>query len=350
MAGLLRRTARILAACAILAVAACGITAVGVGTGSSSGDVDGGGGPGDGGPSSSSSGSGSSSGSTGDAGIDAPTTCTADLENDPANCGACGHDCQDGGCFESMCLPTVFVANEPGVNGVAIAGTDLVWTRPGAGLVRAMPLAGGSPTTRIAATSGGPTNPQGIASDGISLFITDRGNGFVWKWTVAGSPNWSVSPIDSPTGIAFDGTAIYITIQNQDHVASMPPNGAAPTARMSGLNYPGGVALTATQIFASSSSGIMSGPKDGGTPVTIVSPTTRFQDGGGDLIHSGIAIEGTTVFFTVESKGIVATVPVGGGAGKVLARSQNGPIGIVANAKTVYWANSGNGNIMKVAR
>src|SRR5689334_1051610 len=117
VAGIVRTTTRGLAACAILALAACGITAVGT---SSSDD---GGGANDGGASSSSSsGSGSSSGSSGDSGVDA-TPCSTDLETDPANCGACGHDCQGGGCFESMCVPTVFLANEPGVTGVAIAGS-----------------------------------------------------------------------------------------------------------------------------------------------------------------------------------------------------------------------------------
>jgi hypothetical protein len=331
---------------ALATLTACGLTAVGLSGAGGGEDSD----ASTSTSSSTSSGSAAVDSATNDAGPDAPATCVADLDRDPANCGSCGHDCQGGGCASGNCQPTVFVANEPGVVGVAVVGADIMWTRPGPGLVRAMAAAGGTPRTILSEDGGGPPSPHGIATDGVSLFLTDRSAGRVMKYETDGGAVWATGIFSTPSGIATDGTAVYFTIQNQDGVLSVPAVGGDAGPRMSGLNYPAGVALSTDRIFASSGSGIMAGPKDGGSPVLIVSPASRFKDGGGDLIHSGIAIEGNTVFFTIDTLGIVATVPVLGGAGRVLARTQNGPFGIAASATTVYWANNGAGTIMKLAR
>lgn len=285
-----------------------------------------------------------------DASSDGATTCVADLATDPANCGACAHDCQGGACIAGACQPTVFVMNEPGVTDVAVVGSNLVWTRPGAGLVRSMALAGGTPTTIISSEAGGPTSPRSVATDGVSLFFTDRNAGQVLKYDLDGGAVWKAGIFSSPTGIATDGTAVFFNIQDQDTILSVPMNGGDASTRMTSLNYAGGVAVHGGRIYASSSSGILVAPSDGGVPLTNISPTSRFQDSGPDLIHNDVTVDGTTAWFTIDSLGIVASVPTTGGVATVVAPPQSSPIGITVSPTTLYWANSGNGTIMKLAR
>lgn len=339
----MRPLSRALAAVFVLLGAACGLSVVGTSTLEPKDDA--------GVTSSSSSGalpigdSGSS-----DAPVDAPA-CVADLTSDPANCGVCAHDCQGGACASGICQPAVFVANETGVTGVAVGGADLVWTRPSSGLVRRMPRTGGTPTTLSAADAGGLANPTGVTTNSGSVFLTDRGAGIVARFELDGGATWSRASFDSPTDVASDGTSVFFTIQNQDSVWSLPMDGKGDAGlRMSGLNYPASVDVEGGRIFAASGSGILVAPKDGGAPVSNVSPTSRFKDGGGDLIHTGVIVEGPIAWFTIESLGIVASIPATGGVATVLASGQAAPIGIAVTPTTIYWANRDAGTIMKLAR
>lgn len=319
-------------------LAACGLGVVGAAPG---GD---GGGDADPGPSDGAL-------ADGDAADSGTAACAADLASDPANCGACGHDCLGGACAAGACQPTVFVSGEDGVTGVAIVGSALYWTRETAGLVRTAPLAGGAPTTLLSVGAGGPKNPCGIGTDGTSLFVTDRFDAKISKWSVAGVEAWTRSSFDSATGIAVYGATVFVTSQALDQIVAADSDGANPAPRMSSLNYPAGVAVANGLLFASSGSGILMAPVDTGTPVGTVSPTSRFQDGGGDLIHTGIAADGATLWFTIGSRGVVATIPAAsGGSARVIAPQQTDPVGITVSPTAIYWAARGANAIMKLAR
>ena len=325
----------------IAVVAACGLSAVGATNVT-----------GDGGSVDGSSSAGDGALTDGPDGPDGPgddggaTTCIGDRMTDPANCGACNHDCLGGACVGGACQPTVFVAGESGARGVAVVGQTLLWTRESASLVRSRPLSGGATTTVITLVDA----PTDVTGDGQHIWVTARAAGEISKWGADGSSVWTKSGFDTPTGITKDGTAVYYAIQNQDHIESMDLDGNQTQTRMSGLNYPADVAVSVDKIYSASGSGILVAPLAFGTPVTNVSPTSRFKDGGGDLIHTGVTVEGSTIWFTIGSLGTVATVPTSGGAARVLATNQADPEGIAVSANAIYWANQGDGTIMKLAR
>jgi hypothetical protein len=286
-----------------------------------------------------------------DGGGDAGATCVADLASDPNNCGACNHDCLGGLCDAGECQPVVLVTGEPGVRGMAASGSRLLFTRESSGLVRMRLLDGGGTVTIISSV----TNPTDVTSDGQLIFVTDENAGTLSKWYADGGPVWTQGQLHQPVGVTMDSVSAYTAIQPDDSVVSkplgsLPVDGGQLETRMHDLNYPSDVAVAGGKMFAASGGGILVGPIDGGMPVKVVSPTSRFKDGGGDLIHTGLAVDGDTVFFTIGSLGIVASVPVSGGSAHVLATDQKDPEGIAVTADAIYWANQGSGTIMKLAR
>jgi len=66
-----------------------------------------------------------------DAAADVPDACAADaagLQQDPLNCGACGHDCLGGTCVGGACAPFVIATNQLGTYWLAIDPPTLYWT------------------------------------------------------------------------------------------------------------------------------------------------------------------------------------------------------------------------------
>src|SRR5438445_6182548 len=55
--------------------------------------------------------------------------CTADTQNDPKNCGKCGHDCVGGSCTAGACQVATLVTGQVAVTSLAPAATKLFWAR-----------------------------------------------------------------------------------------------------------------------------------------------------------------------------------------------------------------------------
>jgi hypothetical protein len=86
-----------------------------------------------------------------DAPPDAPT-CTADTQNDPANCGVCGHACASGICSTGLC------AGDPRGHVVAIGHDYASANTP---MLRVLGNAAALPSTRTSPSRAGrPRRPQ----------------------------------------------------------------------------------------------------------------------------------------------------------------------------------------------
>jgi hypothetical protein len=66
----------------------------------------------------------------------------------------------------------------------------------------------------------------------------------------------------------------------------------------------------------------------------------------GPTIGNGLAVDGTNVYWTNDTDGLVMSVPVGGGTPRVLASNQAGAQFIAADGTSVYWIT--NDGLMKL--
>ena len=79
----------------------------------------------------------------------------------------------------------------------------------------------------------GLNNPQGLASDGSGIFVSENGGGRVLRFPVDGSPSTVLQDIPTPLGLAVHGldnqTGLYKFICNGPLVRQIPPLGGSTT-------------------------------------------------------------------------------------------------------------------------
>jgi serine/threonine-protein kinase len=196
-------------------------------------------------------------------------------------------------------------------------GPNLYWVDNTANTVDQASKLGGN----ITVLASGRVKPQAIAVDPSDDFVywVDFGdmtgvgaNGTVNSTAVGGggAVKTLVTGEDQPEGIAVDGTNVYWT------------SGANPgTVKMLAINAPAGTAPT---IVASN----------------LGSP-------------HGIGIDSEYIYWTNYDDNSVMKAPIAGGASPYsIAKGTecDNPDALFVDMKNVYWANKGNGQIVKLAK
>lgn len=233
----------------------------------------------------------------GDGGVDVDataeacaTTCAGacvDLESDPKNCGACGVTCETG-CAGGLCTPTVLAGGLGAPHGILVSGATLYVANHGSITVESMSAIDGT-GLKLFATS--QLFPDRLATDGTNLF-----------WTA--DANVSTDP----------GGSINFEAFSQSYCA--PPSYTyCYLAR--NLPSPYGIAVAGGTIFVTTLDATNNGP-------------------------TGCAGAWTSSVLSCSASAGCATVAcaTAGGPG-VLASGQTQLAGIAADAKNVYWADSG---------
>jgi hypothetical protein len=318
--------------------------------------------------------------------------CT-DTTSDPFNCGTCGHDCLGGLCSVSRCVPVV-IANEPGSPaGIAVDSTHVYWTNSSTGDVRRAPIAGGAPETiydgptgtflgeglvrtgadvyfaigeldggvyRCPATGCGGAGPTAVIAplaapgfvalaDGGELLVaesTSSGRIGHCKLPCASGAEFIAGPESFPIYVAMGGDAFYWS--------TLMPGPGNLRAKLGDASAP--VSLATSQavkqmevkgdevLFAVQGSGLKAVPLDGGTARRVYAPF---------MSSERFAIDGTNVYFNEEATlGRILRCPIVGcnDAGATIAASQIHPHAIAVDKKSVYWTNTGDGNVGTVMR
>jgi hypothetical protein len=277
---------------------------------------------------------------------------------------SCAGVCASGRCVEALACEEGYAAS------IAVHGGQVFWVNPdyeSDGDVRAVPIEGGTPTTR---SSGGPTaGPElcglgclgGLAVDGTSIYWVNpgvRGNsdGTVMKMPLdGGTATTLASGQNLPVAIAIDSTSVYWTNYGSDvhggdgggakdgSVMSVPLEGGTPTILAQGQKFPLGIATDGTNVYWLSQGGpaVMTAPLAGGTPMALASARSW---------GTGIAVDSTGVYWSSPGERAVTRTPLDGSAGTILFSTPSAdpaPNGIAIDDKNVYWTEFLGGGIVK---
>jgi hypothetical protein len=306
------------------------------------------------------------------------------IQNDPHNCGYCGHDCQGAACVAGVCQSTIVASQQTDAWAIAVDETNVYWTTYGPnGSIMKAPLATGNPVPLATGQY-----PAAITIDGTAVYWANYGGlqGGIMSVPIAGgSPKPLATTLDTPTAIAVAGNTVlwtaypYMALAN-GVVASVPTGGGATTTIAQNQYEPTGVSVSPTKAFWTSSYGVFAAPLPNGQQTTV-SPSYGFGvtvdatniywttwnnvmqapltgKGGPITLASGlygtgaIQVDATSVYFLIEEGGTggVYKVPIGGGSLIPLATMQSDPNGLAVNSTRVFWANFGDGTIRSVPK
>ena len=312
------------------------------------------------------------------------------LTDDPANCGACGRDCQGTACVDSMCepitladgldspmelaldathvywegetsvgkvpidggAPTQLVTGLDYLLGIEVMGGEVYWTsnhsgHAGSGVWK-VPVAGGSPTQLFTDQYG--AFALGVDSTHVYFSsndtIPDANGAAISMLPVAGGPVLQLATGDlSPSYLTVDASHVYWT-SNFYHTVSKVPIGGGAVVPIASAHNPRGIVVDATNIYWVQEDWIMKAPIAGGAPIQLA----PIQGFGWHL-----AVDATHVYWIDHSWRILSKVPIGGGNPTVIAKVRSSAFGIAVDDTSVYWSTYGNedwmdGEVMKVTK
>jgi sugar lactone lactonase YvrE len=271
-----------------------------------------------------------------DAAADAPGDAAADAPSEATVDAAVDAGCVD---FNGRCIMTLATGqNDP--FALVADGIDVYWTNnaypQGIGSVMRVAVTGtGSPVPIVADADG----PKFIATDATHVYWTERSTVRAWTKSTGVVSTLALGQ-PYPVGVAVDSQNVYWTNGNPDGgLMRVSLEGGAPTplSTFPGNAYQLVVSPTRAYWSVYASDRIYSAPLTGGAPTLFFYDSNYYID--------GIAIDGTTVYYTEESGlGPVGALPFDyhGGAPKLLA-TNNGTESVVSDGVYVYYT-SANGD------
>jgi hypothetical protein len=276
--------------------------------------------------------------------------CDADLQTDPGNCGACGHDCLGATCTPpGQCDPTVLATFDGGaVQSLAVDDTFvyLGWSETDAGQIVRVKKDGSQPASLLAAT-GTIHNVAYSPKDG-NVYFTQAG-GTVARTSAVPSADGGLNPVTivaagltNAFGVAVDDTHVYWAdgaldggTLSRSELVSLDGG-----VIVQGQAQPFAIALDDAGLywtnFASNDLGgaVMRASKDGSNVTKLVPKLD---------VPAAIALDDRFAYFTVVNLvqmtgGQVQRVDKTGGVPERLAERQSFPIVLAVAGDYVYWA------------
>lgn len=323
--------------------------------------------------------------STPDAQPDA-ATCVTDTQTDAKNCGRCGHDCLGGKCSAGVCQVATVLTGLVSPWHVYANETHLFVTSTGqdGGPVVKRPLVRIDRTTMQAADllpSG--ASAWDVAFDGKTAFVSGNGRIYTVADGAAAAQALPGDALPAITGIALTPTRVYVASFYSNVLIGVPRAGGASVfttvvpnvetipfdgkyvyvgeqgdrkwsrldkasdVRSDWVATPGPMRrsrLDGTTLYWMSGDGTSWYTTDTASGVTT-SHALPGHYGIGDLVTNA-----THVFLSTRSEGIVYRIPKSDlSKAEVYLRDQAGPVGLFADATSLFWVNQTSGELQRLA-
>ena len=314
-----------------------------------------------------------------------------DVQNDPNNCGYCGHSCGGETCVDGVCGSTVVATDQANAYAIAADDSFVYWTTTGtASTINEAPVSGGGATVLFSSQD---EYPSALVIVAGQVYWTDAiPQGTVSRVPVGGGASIPVaSNVAYPTALAANGGTLFFTLlsttsESSGSVLSVPLGGGSVATLASqqaiDMGELSSIAVGAGNVYWTTYSDVMSAPAGGGTATTFAAQqyatavaadsnnvywTSSWQEailqqpvGGGTTLTlasgqyypNAIAVDAANVYWSSGQggAGTVMSVPIGGGTPVTLAANQAYPAGIALNSTTLFWVNFGDGTIHSVPK
>lgn len=315
-----------------------------------------------------------------DAAADGSVIACGDVTTSPKNCGACGHDCLGGVCNAGQCQPVVLANNDPGLGAVAVDATTVYYVAENAGVIRKMPIAGG---TIVDVHSTGKA-PHALVLDGDRIswddqfgagtFVFASGEnrqdftggaralaktpGGVYMVTSLNIEYWNrdlsqsirtFSQTASSPAIVVDTTYAYWSSTLQIRRVGIGDDAVANV--VTGLTaVPTSMAIDATYVYWTTSTKVLRAAKAVGTGWTVTELVT------GETSAAALEVDASGLYWISLTAGKVRHAPLGGGAAVTLATTgtQLGSPSfqhmIALSPTAIYFASTIDGTLSRLAK
>jgi hypothetical protein len=268
-----------------------------------------------------------------------------DLQTDPHNCGAIGHDCQGGECIAGACQP--MLVNEGSAAAccdIAVHGESVYWVTFWGEAFRA-PISGGD-AVNLASVGGAIAR---VAVDATGVYFTHSGNnGAVMRVDLSGGDPVVLAEAPWASGLAVDSVWVYyVAITTETNALMKVSKAGGEPVKLVDDAYAGEVAAGESGVYyggynGSTAAAVYRAPASEGASVLVaeVPGTDSF---------GGLVVDQTTAF-VVSENGVVASIGLAGGAVDLLVVSAPGAplLRVAVDEDQVYYASSV--GAMRVAR
>jgi predicted outer membrane repeat protein len=271
----------------------------------------------------------------GDAGTSAD--CGADVENDPNNCGFCGHSCA--ACAQGFCAPsTIFSGNIAGfaVSGGAIYAAVVTTTAGNPGIWSIQP--DGSNAKLLAAE----TAPRSVAVTSTRVYWTTSDTFLLRSAALDGTNITTLATNVNASCLAANAQVVYWTTSANGayRLASTADGGVTPDA------WPPTVQGTAACVVATDAWLVYGLTVASGGVVKITPDGTQASTASVPGTIAGMAINSTTAFFgsyTATPSQTVYASSLDASSATSIATLPFQTLAVVADDVGVYWSLNGNG-------
>jgi hypothetical protein len=291
-------------------------------------------------------------------------SCDTELDDDPAHCGRCGHDCLGGDCVDGACQPVSLATGQATLWAITQDASHVYFsaaTNAGEWSFYRVAKAGGAP--ELVAALGDTHLPRDIAVDDAELFWADWDMASVFK--VGKTGGGAVEQVTPFTAVFMrtlslcgpSDTSVYFGSVFNDGLHSAPKAGGAASPVATAF-WPFGLTCDDTHLYwidNDTAMGPMVGrirraPKiDGSQAVDIAAAAVFNTDTAISNIGGDIHLEGNHVYWLNANGEIARVVKDGSMPAEIFLDDEVGAAGLTVDSQHLYWLNHDEGRVKRLA-